>query len=133
MCPCDGSHCEPRLRERESKRVAELIVYVDSFFKGITPAWIVKAANDTYGNEGRFDELTEMLCTKCKNLRPGPASSIIYNPRSKQSRELADWWEDHQEEDRKKAADALADARRAKIRASAMSKLSKAERHALGL
>ncbi len=124
---------EPREHERESKKVAQLIVYVAGEL-GLTPSpVIVKAANDYYGNESKVHEFTEALCNLCSNM-PGKASDkIIYDGRSKNARRLAGWWDAHQEADKAKAAAASAKKRTDSAKASALAKLTAAERKALGL
>ena len=58
---------------------------------------------------------------------------FIYNARVKESRDLADWWEEHQGADRKREAKEKKAKKEADLRKKALSKLTAAERKALGL
>lgn len=131
--PCDSSYMEPNDAEINSNRTARLINYVDSFYKGITPEWIRKAARDVYGNPQRLDELVRILCDKCKAMSKGQRGQIIYNAYNGQARDLADWWEEHQEADRKRTRQEREDKAKRQLIKNALAKLSKAERKALRL
>ncbi len=127
--PCDSSHMDPSRHEKESRKAARLIVWVREQIGTNTIGWIFEAANNYYGNPQRIDELTRTLCTLCKTLD----EEIIYNGRNKIARELADWWDDHQEADRIKDDAKKDKARKYGLRKQALSKLSKKEKEALGL
>ena len=93
--PCDCSHMEPTKWEAESRKIAKLILRV----KGPRcPAWIADAASNYYGKKEKVHELTALLCSWCRDNE-----EIIYSdPRDRTLRNLADWWEDHQEADKAK-------------------------------
>jgi len=71
----------------------------------------------------RTDEATANLCSRLKKIPDV----------SKYSLELQTWWRDHQAADRKREAKEKADAKKAALRASGLSKLTAEERKALGL
>jgi hypothetical protein len=54
-------------------------------------------------------------------------------PNNKTSRRLATWWEEHQAADKLRVAYEKAKKHKAKLRASALAKLTPAEKAALGL
>jgi hypothetical protein len=58
--------------------------------------------NSGWGREESLDKLTEFLCNEIQSVSERVAHAIIYNSRSRKARELANWWEDHQELDRKR-------------------------------
>lgn len=99
--PCDSSHLEPTYRERESKRVAGFIVYLKTKLN----IWVLMEEHDTarstYGNLGRLDKHTAKLCELCALPEAQP---FIYDAHNRDARDLADWWEDHQEADKAKQA-----------------------------
>ncbi|MGB5811743.1 MAG: hypothetical protein WBG86_14495 [Polyangiales bacterium] len=98
--PCDASHMEPTALEREAKLLGELIVDVSNILGGRAPDWASEGARDQYGHGvlERIDQATKMLC----KLMPNVPDAILYDGRSRRSRRLADWWDTHQEEDRRK-------------------------------
>lgn len=100
--PCNSDYLNPNLSEQESKRAAQNIVYVHECLAISCPDWIKKAANATYGNSEKLNDLVVILCEICTNLTREQKEAIMYNGRSKKARQLADWWEEHQEADRKR-------------------------------
>jgi hypothetical protein len=70
------------------------------------------------------DKMTQLLCTWCK-----------HNPQriAKASLELQIWWRDHQAADIRHAKAEARNRRQIKLRNQALSKLTPAEREALGL
>ncbi len=100
--PCDCSHLKPRFHEVESKKVAELIVYVIGKINGEVEPWIKEASEYMYGKEDAVHQLTEILCGICMAMNENTKEKIIYNSRDRISRKLADWWEDHEIIDNRK-------------------------------
>jgi hypothetical protein len=140
--PCDGSHLEPTEYERESKKACEHIMFLDFRYRmrpwdwpmsktgGMEiPDWVKEGAEDTYGCPDRIDEVTALLCSICKKA----PDRVIYNGKDKKARKLADWWDDHQEADRKKKAAKMSKKARDKARKSGLAKLTDEERGALDL
>ena len=96
--PC----AEPNLdREDASVRVCKLLVYALPAMSLPIPPHVRTAAEDPYGNAGTVDEDTDMLCRLCRGMSELEKDRIIYNGRNPDARRLADWWECHQEVDRK--------------------------------
>lgn len=77
-------------------------------------------------------DLTPHLCRLLKDMSVEQMTAIVYNPHSKESRRLADWWEQHQEDDKLHAKNAADDKKRKKLQAQALKKLTVEERKALG-
>lgn len=62
----------------------------------------VPTGYDEIGFGKSLDELTNMLCSTIRGLTPEQLEAIVYNGRDKNSRKLADWWDEHQEIDKKR-------------------------------
>ena len=138
---CNSDHLEPRTHERESKLAAELIVYIDSimgfpnadFPNREAAEWIYEAADYVYGAESKINELTVMLCHRCRTMTEDEQNEIIYNGRDKNARKLADWWDKHQAADKKRIDAETKAEKNAKLKKEALSKLNDAEKEALDL
>ncbi len=125
--PCTSDCCEPSEQHKELQKVAKLLVYVFSQLEYDIPDPIKTASLTEYGDRTKLDEYTELLCATCKNMSEGQKSSIIYNARSALSRQLADWWEYHQEVDRRREEEENNKRQQAALLASARSKVTKEE------
>lgn len=73
------------------------------------------------------DRLTKMLCKLCKEMNSKQKSKIIYNAHSEESRKLANWWENHQLEDKRREEEEKRKADLDKLKKKALSKLTKKE------
>lgn len=103
--PCDASYMEPTQREKNSKLVARLLIYVLDFLQpdqSDERVDMLNIAQSQYGDPGRLDELTARLCSLCHEMSDDQKNSIIYNGHSPNARRLADWWDEHQEADRQR-------------------------------
>ena len=131
--PCQSDYLQPSGQELESIRVTKLIKYLyENLGKGL-PVWIKKASKEYYGNVNRLDEATKMLCECCRSLTEKEAEKYIYDAHVKSARDLASWWERHQEWDARRTREE--DETRKKIIAKerALKKLTNEEIEALGL
>lgn len=109
--PCSSQHMEPTARETESILVAQLLVYTSErlgiplyFDEELAESIINTAKSNSYGNPSKVDVYTARLCHLCKSMGNVQSERVIYNGKNKQARQLADWWERHQEFDRKREA-----------------------------
>lgn len=104
--PCRSEHMEPTAREEESRRVSKLLAYVYNRL-AIKPSedlpFDMTVLNDctsnTYGNLHLLDAFVANLCSLLRSLTTEQMESIVYDGHNKQSRQLADWWENHKEID----------------------------------
>lgn len=97
---CRSDYLEPNTREIYSKETATLIVYASGRLGLPEPAeWIKAASTHVYGDAARYHELTEILCTICRNMTEDQKNAVIYDGRDPVSRRLAEWWDDHQKVD----------------------------------
>ena len=95
--PCNCDHMEPNAAERHRREAAQHLVYLfERLGKKIDPS-IKAAADDLYGTGG--DECVAALC-EILGGHMEEVEAIVYDAKDRRSRRLADWWEDHQEEDR---------------------------------
>jgi hypothetical protein len=100
--PCRSDYLEPTAAERETNKVAKLIIYVKS---ALDSRWnaspiLEMAAEATYPDTSLLDQYTAVLCSDIKGMNEEQKTRILYDGRFKQARELADWWERHQELDK---------------------------------
>lgn len=131
--PCQSDHMEHTPREVESARVAELLAYAKRQIKETVSREITTAAKNYYGDVKKLDEWTAELCAICSNLTEDEKGKIIYDGRNPKARKLADWWDYHQEFDKKRIAIEKEDKKNARLRKAALSKLSPEEIDVLGI
>ena len=127
--PCESAYMEPSQRERESQRMAGLLVYLRQELGMDRDPQAEAASQSIYGGRDYAPDLCRIL----RGMTTEQMESIVYNPRNRMARDLANWWEDHQEVDRKREAKEAADRELAAKRKAALEKLSPEERKVLGL
>lgn len=131
--PCSSDYLAASGQELESVRVCKMLAYLFERLERTAPKWIIKAANDYYGNVARLNEATSLLCEMCRCLSKTQVDQHIYDAHDRNARALADWWERHQEWDRRRVAEEDAARKRATTRERALRKLSVEDMEALGL
>lgn len=133
---CRSDYMEPDEREIESVRVAEHMLYLQSFI-GIEfgdEMYLRSVANSTYGDVVSLDSMTRDLCKTLRTLDgTDDGEKIIYNGRNPKARKLADWWDEHQDADAKRERAETEAQKKEKLKKSAIAKLTKEELQALGL
>lgn len=128
--PCRCDYLEPTRREVEMQRAANLQVYLLQKLGKAVPDWLQRQAESMYADDERnVVDLCALLRGMDENLR----EKIVYNVHDRVARDLANWWEDHQEADRRREAEEAAERQRAEAAKRGLAKLSAAERDALGL
>jgi len=98
---CRNDYTPPNRQQAYSKLTCECIVYALTKLERKIPTWIAQAAKAEYGNADRCEEATIKLCDLLKGLPLDTFNDIVYD-RTKEARALANWWDEHQEEDRKR-------------------------------
>lgn len=127
--PCNSDYQNPTRKEELLQKTAELLVFVRTSLGLPIGSNLKKNANDCYCS----GDYVEELCSTLTNMSDSQKELIIYDSHNRKSRELATWWEEHQLAD-KKRLEVEAEAKRLKdIRTVALSKLTLAEKRALGL
>ena len=81
--------------DKQAERTAKAIIILDKMMGMETPQEITRivGAYSFHGNQCNF--LTSHLCGKIRKLSEEEVEKYIYNARNKDSRFLADWWEEH--------------------------------------
>jgi len=95
------------LREIQERELREIQENAAGYFNYCLelPDWVPKIVTKLniethYGGLAFLIKMVQMLCDLCKLIEEkGLDDSIIYNGRSREARRLADWWDDHKEED----------------------------------
>ena len=125
--PCNSDYLEPTRREEELRRAARLYMYILQETNKPIPHALKKAAQDIYCQ----DDYIPDLCKVLTELDSEALDKIVYNPKNRTSRDLADWWEDHQEADRLRIEKEKRLQETMKIHKRVLDKLSKEEIDAL--
>ena len=86
-----------------------------------------EAANDTWCKADFVPE----LCKTIRGMNENQLNTIVYNGRDKTSRDLANWWEEHEAADRAREAQERKEAEEKALAQTAMQKISKEELAAL--
>lgn len=126
--PCTSGYTEPNEQQKESQRVNQLLFYL---YPEISK--FEERGKMEYGHVSTLDEDTNLLCDTCKGFTQSEQERYLYDGRNKNARKLADWWEEHQEFDKKRE---LAEKKTLKDkidRENALKKLTPKEREILGL
>lgn len=128
--PCRSDYLEPTEQEKELRRAAKLLVWLMQTLGQTPDEKFVHAAKSPYG---AGVDAVPSLCATIKGLDASQLEAIVYNPHSRMSRNLANWWERHQKEDAKREAKEDAERKRQEFRKSGLARLTKEEREALGI
>lgn len=131
--PCKSDYLAASGQELESARVCKCICYLNRRLGKGQQEWIVKASQDYYGNVNRLDEATKILCELCRSLTTEETEKYIYDAHNPEARDLASWWERHQEWDKRRVAEEEQTRQRIIAKERALRKLTNEEIEALGL
>jgi hypothetical protein len=134
----NGSHYEyrPTLEEIIIEETSENIIYVKEQLGLKVHA---KERGRPTGTTGYYklkshaDYLVSELCSLITNMNEEQLERIVYNAKDKQSRRVADWWEEHLEADRRRVAEEEAKKQKQRLKSQVLKKLTKIERKALDL
>jgi hypothetical protein len=130
---CKNWDTEPNYYEVESQRVCRLLQYALTCLNWEHPEWVTRFAARGSCHKEELDRATALLCESCSGMNEEQQRVIIYDGRNPDARSLADWWDRHQESDRRRLAAEADEARRRELRTAALAKLSPEEREALGI
>ncbi len=101
---CDSSYMQQTSWEKEVSDLATFLVHVhkeNKHLPRISPE-IKENAGKYYADSTKLDEYTALLCGTLRSLSEQDLEKTVYNAKNKTSRDLANWWEKHQEEDDRK-------------------------------
>lgn len=124
--PCQDTWCESERdadirHEQRVERVKNLTRYV-----ALELGYIQTPLHD-------HQENTRFLCSTIKKMSKNQLDKIVYNGYNKMARDLADWWDEHQEMDKAREKEEQKKKREREVRKSALSKLTDEERRILGV
>lgn len=129
---CRSDYMEQTSSEQFVQKTAINLVYVLKSLKKSVPKWVQKTANDYYAQDPE-DQLTPTLCGLIKKMTKAQLNKIVYDGRSPEARQLAQWWDEHQAADKRRSANKTEKAQKNKIKKQALKKLTTEEKKALGL
>lgn len=94
---------EPDQHHIATRRAAKLLVYVNTVLGKETEKKVHDLANNAFAYD---PEIVPRLCRTLSDLPAMLREAIVYNSRSREARDLANWWEDHLEADKRRQGDA---------------------------
>lgn len=100
--PCNSDYLNPNDAEKNSATVAKHLVYVMTTLGMAVPKEYMDASVSIYGNTEILDEMVVRLCYILSSSTEEELDLLVYNSRSRAARELANWWEEHQEADKRR-------------------------------
>lgn len=124
--PCDSSYLERTGIEAELQHTAWLYAFVLRELGLPVPADVKAAAASYYGG----GDYVPALCARLRIL-PCDELDKLLTQRNKESRALANWWEDHQAADAQREHREQEEARRKQLTEQAIAKLTTEELEAL--
>ena len=130
--PCNSDYLNPNQEELNKVLTSRLICFVDKKLGIKTDSSIVKASKHTYGEGVTLNVIVPSLCAKIKSFTKAQKEEILYDAKNKTSRELADWWEEHQKADKIRLKFEKEQKANSKLRESALKKLTLEEKKVLG-
>lgn len=95
----------PTDRELRNQKVAKLIVFVNGKLNIPINEDIKELVETGCPWDSTLDKNTSYLCwvlNKLKKDAPDAFEQLVYNSRCKDSRKLADWWEEHEKFDKER-------------------------------
>ena len=129
--PCESAYLAPTHKEQQDRRACVLLVWLRNQLGFDRDLHAERGAADIYGN-CHINPHKE-LCRILGVLNQPQIEEIVYNAKDRTARDLADWWEDHQEADRKREAAVATIKANHVATVSALNKLTPDERRVLGL
>ncbi len=100
--PCNGEYLNQTEREAEIQRAAKLALYILDKIGRKVPNFIREQSKKYYADR---DDVVPYLCKLLTGLSLASKKEfdrVVYNAKSKTSRDLADWWEAHVAADKKR-------------------------------
>lgn len=101
--PCNSDYMNPTEAEQNSKETAEHLVYISKKLSHIKlPDYVKPASKSYYGDVKNLNSMVVLLCDILTTMRQVDLEAIVYNAKSRKSRDLANWWDVHKEADKKR-------------------------------
>jgi hypothetical protein len=118
---------DPTNKEIQLQRTARLLKFVNQQLDIPVSQKLREAAKNSYCT----DDYVPVLCKTIRGMTEDQLNTIVYNGRDATSRDLADWWDEHEAADRRREAKEQERARQQALAESAMQKISREELVAL--
>lgn len=131
--PCRSDYMEPTRYEEEILQTVKNLIYVYGKLKTKPSDELIRASKSVYFTKEEGDKWVAKLCGILTPMPEKEKQKIIYNAKSAEARKVADWWEEHQEADRKREAEEKQAKKDANTRKKALAKLTDNELRVLGL
>lgn len=126
--PCRNDYMEPSNYEFQNRRAARLLVMLTEYEGNKPTAKLLADSENTYLQK----DYVKILCERMRKMTKLERDHLLYDdPRHKGMRELATWWEEHEERDRIREAKEREIAEEKDLAKKALAKLSKEELKAL--
>lgn len=133
--PCNSDYLEPSNYEVKIKEVVDLLFYVKEKVK-IDNNELFNSMKENkdqiYFNQKLGDYFVTNLCEIISNLSEDKYKKLVYNAKDKNSRLLANWWEEHLEADKQRIKEEKRLLKEIKDKEKALNKLTARERKLLG-
>ena len=92
--PCNCDHLEVTYDEMASKKVCQHICFLFSQLGKHIPEWVKNGSSEYYGVSSKLAEAEAMLYETIIRLNDDALNAYVYNGKSKNSRVLANWYDD---------------------------------------
>ena len=130
--PCNSDYPVQSAHQALLQRTARLYGHALSHLGRRVPSQVTEAAAEEYCEADFVPDLCKLLRDlKLRSVKD--FDDLVYNARSKISRDLADWWEEHESADVERERREQEEKAWAELSRLALSKLTSAEAVALGL
>lgn len=126
--PCSSEHMAPTPQEIYNRNTARLLSTLLRKLGRLPSNLMLITADSTYASTDFTDTMCNVLC----GLTKEQMDTIVYDAHDRDARAIATWWEDHQIVDARRSAAEAQVALNARLRTSALEKLTAEERAALG-
>jgi len=98
--PCVVDEYVPSARENALATARFLLRYVLPALGKPVPDWAQVVG---YSDIKRCDEAVSLLCETLRAMKPAQFKRIVHDGSNPLARRLADWWDQHQEADRRRS------------------------------
>lgn len=131
--PCNSDYLEPTQFEQKVQRTAQLLEYVISKCELPDDRRTNLIASNIYPLKSDGDYVVSKLCGILSSFDDETMERIVYDAHCKVCRELATWWEEHQEADKKRLEKELQDVKDEEDRKKLLKSMSERDKMLLGI
>ena len=132
--PCQSYESpSPSEYDKSITETVKNLIYAQNQLGVIISNSLTEAYSKSYFDKAEGDKWTKKLCELLTGLSKKKRDELVYNPKSAKSRRLADWWEEHQRQDKERVRAELKKAKEDKEIKTALAKLTAREKKLLNL